>query len=262
MPGTPGWGTLVLVTLLSGLDAVDWATLNQAYGPAVAVPDLLRGLGSSDATRRSEALEELWGTIWHQGTVYDCTPVVVPFLAEIVQAADVDCRTRAEVALLLAEIASAASFVLDDDPRRIWSVGWRRDSGSESPARELDIECRAAVAGVLDRLGAAVTAAPPVVCAGLLAVFAAVAEHLPASVRTGLAALERGGDGRVAAAAQLTGDLASGRTITRDRLVELAAVDVDALDWVSGGADGPLEVQAVGLVIELVSGSISGRSAA
>lgn len=250
------------MTLFSGLDAVDWATLSQAYGPAVAVPDLLRGRCSSDATQRSEALEELWGTIWHQGTVYDCTPVVVPFLVEVVQAADVDHRTRAEVALLLAEIASAASFVLGDDPGRMWPVAWRRNSDGEPRTRELDIECRAAVAGGLDRLGPAFTAGPPVVRVGLLAVFAAVAEHLPASVRTGVAVLEHGDDVRVAAAAEFIGDLASGRTITRDRLVELAAVDVDALDYVSAGADGPLVVQAVELVIELVSGSIAGRSAA
>ena len=114
----------------------------------------------------------------------------------------------------------------------------------------------------LDRLGPAFTAGPPVVRVGLLAVFAAVAEHLPASVRTGVAVLEHGDDVRVAAAAEFIGDLASGRTITRDRLVELAAVDVDALDYVSAGADGPLVVQAVELVIELVSGSIAGRSAA
>ena len=248
--------------LLSGLQAVDWATLSQAYGPAVAVPHMLRGLGSSDATQRSEALEELWGTIWHQGTVYDCTPVVVPFLVDVVQATNVGHRTRAEVALLLAEIASAASFVLVDNPGRMWPVRWRRNSGGEPPTRELDIECRAAVAGCLDRLAPAFTAGPPVTRAGLLAVFATVAEQLPTSVRTGVAALEHDDDLRVAAAAQLTDDLASERTITRDRLIELAAVDVDALDHVSAGADGPLVVQAVELVIELVSGSIGGRSAA
>lgn len=59
---------------------VNWASLSHAYGSAEDVPDVLRSLVSDDADVREEALSELYGNIWHQGTVYEATAPAVPFL--------------------------------------------------------------------------------------------------------------------------------------------------------------------------------------
>ncbi|WP_406299685.1 hypothetical protein OG948_31390 [Embleya sp. NBC_00888] len=69
--------------MLVGLDEVDWPTLSHAYGPADDVPELLRAAASDDEELRSEAVYELFGTVWHQGTVYSATPYAVPFVAEL-----------------------------------------------------------------------------------------------------------------------------------------------------------------------------------
>ena len=72
--------------MLTGLDEIDWASLEHAYGPAEDVPELLRRVTSGDEDDASDALDELWGTIWHQGSVYPATVSAVPYLAEIAAA--------------------------------------------------------------------------------------------------------------------------------------------------------------------------------
>lgn len=69
---------------LDGLDSVPWRRLTNAYGSSEGVPTLLRGLVSDDPNQRSEALSDLFGIIWHQGTVYEVTSYAVPFLVAIV----------------------------------------------------------------------------------------------------------------------------------------------------------------------------------
>src|SRR5688572_30578809 len=72
--------------VLEGLEAVDWTRLSHAYGPAADVPGLLRQLASTDAEARGAALYELYGNIYHQGTVYEATAHAVPFLVELLRA--------------------------------------------------------------------------------------------------------------------------------------------------------------------------------
>ncbi|MEV7394144.1 hypothetical protein [Streptomyces sp. NPDC091215] len=71
-----------LLTALAGLDAHPWATVNHAYGPAEDLPGLLRTFaeGGEDA---EEALDELYGSIVHQGTVYAASVDAAPYLARI-----------------------------------------------------------------------------------------------------------------------------------------------------------------------------------
>lgn len=71
--------------MLEYLAAVDWSTLEHAYGSADDLPDLLRAAASEDEDVRQEAVHELYGTVWHQGTVYSATPYAVPFLAELAE---------------------------------------------------------------------------------------------------------------------------------------------------------------------------------
>lgn len=75
------------------VDARPWAALTHAYGSAADVPDCLRALAGEDDEKAAEALSELYGSILHQGSVYEATAHAVPFLARTaaagVRAADV-----------------------------------------------------------------------------------------------------------------------------------------------------------------------------
>jgi len=68
--------------MLETLDRVPWADLHHAFGPAVDIPAIVRGAAGGDA----RALDSLFENIWHQGTVYEATPHVVPFLLELLAA--------------------------------------------------------------------------------------------------------------------------------------------------------------------------------
>ncbi len=79
--------------MLEGLDSVRWKDLHHAYGPATDVPGLLRAIAGSDEAGRNEAWSALHGNVLHQGTVWQATPHVVPFLVELL-AADIPERER------------------------------------------------------------------------------------------------------------------------------------------------------------------------
>ncbi|MEV6161530.1 PBS lyase [Streptomyces sp. NPDC052052] len=70
--------------MFSGIDEVDWASMEHAYGPADDVPEMLRGLASADPVEREAALDGLYGAVHHQGDVYACTLACIPFLFELV----------------------------------------------------------------------------------------------------------------------------------------------------------------------------------
>jgi hypothetical protein len=95
--------------LLEGLDTVNWVTLRHAYGNADDVPDLLRALASSDEMRRVEAINALFGNVWHQGTVYPATAAAVPFLYELLNG--VDIKGKSDIAGLLASIAAGKGYL-------------------------------------------------------------------------------------------------------------------------------------------------------
>ncbi|NEE57989.1 PBS lyase, partial [Streptomyces sp. SID8455] len=88
--------------MFSGIDEVDWASMEHAYGPADDVPVLLRGLASADAAERESALDGMYGAVHHQGDVYACTLACIPFLFEL--AVDPDVQDRGSVVELLTSI--------------------------------------------------------------------------------------------------------------------------------------------------------------
>ncbi|MBT2441633.1 HEAT repeat domain-containing protein, partial [Streptomyces sp. ISL-36] len=88
--------------MLTGIEEVDWASLGHAYGPADDVPGLLRGLASTDPTEREIALDGMYGTVHHQGDVYDSTLACIPFLLELV--ADPKVQERGGIVELLTSI--------------------------------------------------------------------------------------------------------------------------------------------------------------
>lgn len=69
--------------LLAGIDQIDWHSVHHAYGPADDVSNLLRLLLSDDEQARDDAWEELYGNVWHQGTIYEATAYVVPFFLKM-----------------------------------------------------------------------------------------------------------------------------------------------------------------------------------
>ena len=71
--------------MLEGLDDIDWANLEHAYGEASDVPKLIRSLASKDEEERRNALWELYGNIFHQGTRYQATVYTIPFIFELIR---------------------------------------------------------------------------------------------------------------------------------------------------------------------------------
>ncbi|MCP2339923.1 hypothetical protein [Actinomadura rupiterrae] len=91
--------------MLPGLDDIDWPALTHAYGPANDIPGVLRDLASLDDEAVEEATDYLFGSIYHQGTLYSATPYAVPFIARL--AADAGTRGRTSLVHLLSAIAAA-----------------------------------------------------------------------------------------------------------------------------------------------------------
>ncbi|MFJ9885019.1 HEAT repeat domain-containing protein [Streptomyces sp. NPDC091287] len=96
--------------MFSGIDEVDWASMEHAYGPADDVPELLWGLASEDPAEREAALDGMYGAVHHQGDVYACTLACIPFLFEL--AVDPGVQDRGSVVELLTSIGG---FDLDED---------------------------------------------------------------------------------------------------------------------------------------------------
>ncbi|THA70372.1 PBS lyase [Streptomyces sp. A0958] len=96
--------------MFAGIEEVDWASMEHAYGPADDVPGLLRGLASADPAEREGALDGMYGAVHHQGDVYACTLACIPFLFELV--VDPAVPDRGDIVELLTSIGG---IDLDED---------------------------------------------------------------------------------------------------------------------------------------------------
>ncbi|MGW8884006.1 HEAT repeat domain-containing protein [Streptomyces sp. NPDC055749] len=96
--------------MFAGIDEVEWASMEHAYGPADDVPELLRGLASADPAEREGALDGMYGAVHHQGDVYGCTLACIPFLFELV--VDPGIQDRGCIVELLTSIGG---IDLDED---------------------------------------------------------------------------------------------------------------------------------------------------
>ena len=94
--------------MLENLNAINWQSLDHAYGEASDVPDLIRALASRDEETRQGALYTLYGNIWHQGTVYEATSYAVPFLLELL--ADEDVQGKEKLLQFLVHLANGYSY--------------------------------------------------------------------------------------------------------------------------------------------------------
>ena len=80
--------------MLERLEQIDWYALGHAYGDASDVPKLIRALTSPDKDVRVQGFSDLFGSVRHQGDVYDSTPVVVPFLIELLDEPSVPAKVE------------------------------------------------------------------------------------------------------------------------------------------------------------------------
>jgi len=110
--------------MFAGLQDVEWAALEHAYGSAEDVPSLLQDLASDDAAERETALAELYRAVHHQGNVYDSTIACVPFLFEL--AANAGVAERGQIIDLIASIGAAADGGLGQE-RAEEIISWMTD---------------------------------------------------------------------------------------------------------------------------------------
>jgi hypothetical protein len=108
---------------LAGADDVDWTRLESCHSPQLArFPLFLRGLVSTEPLVRTVAMGFILRETLHQGTVYQVTARVTPFLVRAL--AHPDCNQRSVLSVLLAFGESAwphaaeATDLVDHDPRR------------------------------------------------------------------------------------------------------------------------------------------------
>ncbi len=89
--------------MLEGLELIDWAKLEHAYGPAVDTPGVIRALASTDPDVRHNAMHELYSTIYHQGSFYSATAAAVPFLIELLNCKSADLEELLSFLALLGQ---------------------------------------------------------------------------------------------------------------------------------------------------------------
>jgi HEAT repeat protein len=94
--------------MLAGLRDIEWSQLRHAYGGASDVPSLLQALLSKRGAERQRAIGELFSCLCHQGTVYEASAAVLPFLIELLASPDVPDRDA--IAHLFACIVDGGGF--------------------------------------------------------------------------------------------------------------------------------------------------------
>ncbi|MFD8309091.1 hypothetical protein ACFV29_43295 [Streptomyces sp. NPDC059690] len=63
--------------------SLDWSRLKHAYGSASDLPRLFDEIGDPDPDLTEVAWEELWASLYHQGSVYEASFAALPVLADI-----------------------------------------------------------------------------------------------------------------------------------------------------------------------------------
>lgn len=77
--------------MLEELNSIDWSQLTHCYGSASDIPELLKTIAIKKDWE--DALEKLGSRICHQGTLYEATAFVLPFLVQLLD----EYRTHGEL---------------------------------------------------------------------------------------------------------------------------------------------------------------------
>lgn len=109
------------------LAAVDWPTLEHAYGDASDVPGWIEGLAGAETVE--ESLHELWAAVLHQGTLYDSTAPAMAAIASVLGARQTaDAENTAWLLLMFADTVHGYEQVEVDDAETAALVRSARDS--------------------------------------------------------------------------------------------------------------------------------------
>jgi hypothetical protein len=133
---------------LDGLDDIAWRALDQAYGSAAEIPASLRQLLDSETWM--PALGALYGSIYHQGSLYTATPHAAAWLVRI--AAFEETPARDQILVLLARLTARESWFAVPGP----SLEPAMDDGEhrrllDATRAAILAEARALMPGLSDR---------------------------------------------------------------------------------------------------------------
>ncbi|MFB7368912.1 hypothetical protein ACFC0D_03585 [Streptomyces sp. NPDC056222] len=120
--------------MLAGLDEVDWAGLNHAYGSAEDVPGRIRAVCGDDEPAREDAFLGLFNHLAHQGTRCQASPFAVPFLARIALAGPAPARER------VLELLTRLAVSWDDELEILDGADvavWRAEAADHTPEKLL-----------------------------------------------------------------------------------------------------------------------------
>lgn len=109
--------------VLAGLDAIDWAVLEHAYGAAEDVPGMLRGLYRPE--KAADAADDLLVYVYHQGgAVCSSAPAVLPYVLKAAADPAIAPAVRRELLELVGSLAYTANTA---EPRFVspaWPAAW------------------------------------------------------------------------------------------------------------------------------------------
>jgi hypothetical protein len=116
--------------MFEGANAIDWTKLSHSHGTCEQVPARLRMLLANSKQERSAALEYFWEYMLHQGSRYEASPHVVPFLFEALEAPKCVIERELIDILLALAVGYGESFLpggynLDEEERRFQEKSWR-----------------------------------------------------------------------------------------------------------------------------------------
>lgn len=127
--------------MLEKLSEINWDQLTYAFGSASHLPDTIKDLTSNDEGIREDAIDGLYSSIWHQGTVYEATAYAVPFLVELLESPEIE--DKHQIVGLLREIANGELSV---NQYRSGELDWLK-AAREAVVKHYDIYLNLTVEG-------------------------------------------------------------------------------------------------------------------
>jgi hypothetical protein len=94
--------------MFEALNSIDWESLSGCYNSAEEMPHFLRSFLSPVPEIRDWAIDEISSAVIHQGSVYDVSPVAVPFLFELLENEEVE--DKEQIVHLLTSMASCGVY--------------------------------------------------------------------------------------------------------------------------------------------------------
>lgn len=146
-------------TVLENLNSIDWKNIRHSHGSAERFPEWIRALRSDDPETREKARHNLREYSLHQGTIYEVTRYLPPFLIELVAAPDTPDRHLLLDHLSAMAERSKAMFTAASGFKDMWKTNENVEAGMNVYLSLLDDpapEVRAAAFGVICRFTLAI----------------------------------------------------------------------------------------------------------